>query len=200
MSREPRHYRYFVKGLDVGTSFVRCAESRGQEAVFRSERTAFVDVDQSDFTESMLSMAGMEFVKSKEDIYIVGGAAMEFANVSGQNVRRPLRSGLISSSEEEALPMIEMIISRVAGAARQSDEPLYYSIPGEPLDTDVNLAYHQKSLQSMLHKLGYDAKPINEGLAVVLPSWEAKSISPVSECRSGVEWSMYASLTGPFRC
>ncbi len=159
--------RYFGKGLDVGTSFVRSAERSGQEVVFSSERTAFVSVDQNDFTESMLAMADMEFVKSQDDIYIVGSGAMDFANISSQNVRRPLRRGLISSSEAEALPMIEMIISRVIGAARQSGEMLYYSIPGEPIDAEVNLAYHRQTLQSMLRTLGYDAKPINEGLAVV---------------------------------
>ena len=160
-------YRYFGKGLDVGTSFVRSAERGGQEVVFRSERTAFVSVDQTDFTESMLAMADMEYVKSGDDIFIVGNAAMEFANVSYQNVRRPLRNGLISPSESEALPMIEMIVSRIIRAARQSGESLYYSVPGEPLDTEVNLGYHKKTLQSMIEKLGYNAKPINEGLAVV---------------------------------
>ena len=159
--------RYFGKGLDVGTSFVRSAERSGQEVVFGTERTAFVSVNRTDFTESMLAMADMEYVKSGDDIFIVGNAAMEFANVSDQNVRRPLRNGLISPSESEALPMIEMIVSRVIGAARESGESLYYSIPGEPLDTEVNLGYHKKTLQSMLRKLGYDAKPINEGLAVV---------------------------------
>ncbi len=158
---------YFGKGLDVGTSFVRSAELSGQEVVFRSERTAFVSVDQTDFTESMLAMADMEYVKSENDIFIVGNAAMEFANVSDQNLRRPLRTGLISPSESEALPMIERIVSRVISVSRQSGESLYYSIPGEPLDTEVNLEYHKKTLQSMLQKLGYDAKPINEGLAVV---------------------------------
>ena len=160
-------YRYFGKGLDVGTSFVRSAEHGGQEVVFRSERAAFVSVDQTDFTESMLAMADVEYVKSGNDIFIVGNAAMEFANVSYQNVRRPLRNGLISPSESEALPMIEMIVSRMILAARQSGESLYYSVPGEPLDTEVNLGYHKKTLQSMIQKLGYNAKPINEGLAVV---------------------------------
>ena len=165
LSREKR--RHFGKGLDVGTSFVRSAERSGLEVVFRSERTAFVSVDQADFTESMLDMAGMEYVKSGGGIFIVGNTAMEFANVSDQDLRRPLRNGLISPSESEALPMIEMIIPRVINEARQSGEPLYYSIPGEPLDTEVNLGYHKKTLQSMLRKLGYNAKPINEGLAVV---------------------------------
>ena len=44
---------------------------------------------------------------------------------------------------------------------------MYFSVPGEPLDADVNLAYHEKTISGILRKLGYNAKPINEGLAVI---------------------------------
>jgi len=165
ISREQR--KYLGKGLDVGTSFVRCAERSGQEVVFRSERSAFIDVDKTDFTESTLELADMAYVRSGDSIYILGESALEFANIGERKLRRPLRSGLISPSEKHAIPIIEMILSRLVGPARQSGEALYYSIPGEPLDANVNLAYHTKTIQSILRKLGYTAEPINEGLAVV---------------------------------
>jgi hypothetical protein len=155
------------KGLDVGTSFLRCAERSGQDVVFRSERSAFIDLDKKDFTESMLELADMEYVRVGEEIYVVGEAAVEFANLSERKLRRPLKSGLISASEHRAIPIVEVMLSRLVGASRQPSECLYYSIPGEPLDAQVNLPYHTKTLQSILRKLGYSAEPINEGLAVV---------------------------------
>jgi hypothetical protein len=165
LTREQR--RYLGKGLDVGTSFMRCAERSGQEVVFRSERTAFIDLDKKDFTESMLEMADMDYVSVGDDIYVVGEASLEFANLSERKLRRPLRSGIISASEQRAIPILEVMLSRLVGSSRQSSEALYYSIPGEPLDAEVNLPYHTKTLQSILRKLGYNAEPINEGLAVV---------------------------------
>jgi hypothetical protein len=165
LSKEQR--RYSGKGLDVGTSFIRCAERSGQEVVFRSERSAFIDIDKKEFTESMLELADMGYVRSGDDIYILGDAAMELANISEWKLRRPLRSGVISPSERDAIPIVEMILSRVVGMARQSGEAVYYSVPGEPLDASMNLTYHTRTLQSILRKLGYNAQPINEGLAIV---------------------------------
>ena len=159
----------FGKGLDVGTSFVRVGERQGQEqeVVFRSERNAFIDVDRYDFTEPMLTLAQVEYVKNGDALYIVGNQAMEFASISNRDARRPLRSGIISPSEKEALPMIEMIIRAVVGKPLQQGEPLYYSVPGPLLDAEANLMYHEKTLQGMLRELGYAPKPINEGLAVI---------------------------------
>jgi hypothetical protein len=165
ISKEQR--RYSGKGLDVGTSFMRCAERSGQEVIFRFERSAFIDVDKKEFTESMLELADMEYIRSGNELFVLGDKAMELATISSRKLRRPLRNGLISPSEEDAVPIIEMILSRVVGPARQSGEALYFSIPGVPLDAEMNLTYHTKTLQSILRKLGYSPAPINEGLAVV---------------------------------
>lgn len=157
----------FGKGLDVGTSFVRFGERQGQETVFRSERNAFIDVDRYGFTEAMLTLAQVEYVKNEDQFYIVGNRAMEFANISNRDARRPFRNGIISPSEKEALPMIEVIIRAVVGKPMKEGEPLYYSVPGPLLDAEANLMYHEKTLQGMLEKLGYAPKVINEGLAVI---------------------------------
>ncbi len=151
----------------MGTSFVRCAEMQGQEIVARVERSAFIDLDQSDFTEGMLGMAKLDYIKSGNKLRIVGNEAMDFASISDREARRPLSTGIISPSEDEAIPMIERIIRSVAGEARQAGESLYFSVPGEPLDAEVNLAYHEKTILGILRKLGYYPKPINEGLAVI---------------------------------
>ena len=88
MSRERR--RYFGRGLDVGTSFVRCAEMQGQEIVSRSERSAFIDLNQAaDFTEGMLGMAQLDYAKNGDHLRIVGTKAIEFANISQTDARRP---------------------------------------------------------------------------------------------------------------
>jgi hypothetical protein len=155
------------KGLDVGTSFVRAAEQREREIIYRTERNAFIDIDRHHFTGTMLTRSGVEYVISEDQLHIVGTKAMEFANMLARDARRPLSSGIISPSEKEALPMIEMIMKAVVGSPKQAGETLYYSVPGAPLDSEAGLVYHEKTLQSILNKMGYTAKPINEGLAVV---------------------------------
>lgn len=161
------HNQHLGKGLDVGTSFVRAAEQHGQEIIYRTERNAFIDIDRSDYTETMLTQSGVEYVISEGQLYLVGNKAMEFANLLTLDARRPFSRGIISPSEKEALPMIEMIMKAVAGNPQRSGETLYYSIPGPPVDSEANLVYHEKTLLSILRRLGFTAKPINEGLAVV---------------------------------
>jgi actin-like ATPase involved in cell morphogenesis len=155
------------KGLDVGTSFVRFAERRGPDIVLRSERNAFIDIERHGFTETMLTEAQAEYTRYDDHLYIVGTNAMRFANVLGRDARRPMSSGIISPSEKEALPIIELLVRGVVGPPRYAQEALYYSMPGPPLDVEANLVYHEKILQGLAQRLGYAARPINEGLAVV---------------------------------
>lgn len=157
----------FGKGLDVGTSFLHFAEKQGQEIVFRTERNAFIDIDRRPFTEAMLTQAQVDYVRIEDKLYIVGNKAIEFANLFDREVRRPLSTGAISPLEGEALLMIETIIRGVVGKPGYEGETLYYSIPGPPLDAQVNLAYHEKTLQAILQKMGYAPQPIDEGLAVI---------------------------------
>jgi hypothetical protein len=157
----------FGKGLDVGTSFVRFAERQGQDVILRSERNAFIDITRYGFTESMLTSVGAEYARDGDQIHVVGDKSMRFAYVLGRDARRPISSGIISPSEKEALPMIELILRGTMGRPRDEGETLYYSMPGLPLDAEANLVYHEKILQGMLQKLGYAPTPINEGLAMI---------------------------------
>ena len=155
------------RGLDVGTAFVYCAQKRGLQVNFRTQRDAFFDIERSEFTENILKRSDVKYILSKDKIYVVGNDAIRFANVFGRNTRRPLKSGVISPEETEALPIIELIIKSVLGSPSEKDEICYYSVPGSPVDADFDAIYHQNIIKGFLEKWGYKAKPINEGLAVI---------------------------------
>jgi len=155
------------KGLDVGTVFVDCAQKTGSEVTFRIQRNAFFDIEYSEFVRGILEKSEVKYVLSKDKIYIVGDDAIKFANLFGRNLRRPMRSGIISSREEEALLVMEVIIKSVLGPPSKKEEICYYSVPGSPINADFNTIYHQNVINGFLEKLGYKPKPINEGLAIV---------------------------------
>jgi len=155
------------KGLDVGTAFIVCAERHGGRIAFRTQRDAFFDIEYSDFTKQMLIKSQVNYIEKDDRLYVVGNEAMEFANIFHAELRRPLKRGVISPSEKEALPMVELIIRGVAGKPAYEGETIYFSIPGPALDANFDRVYHEKILEGMLTRLGYKAKPINEGLAVV---------------------------------
>jgi len=170
------------KGVDIGTMFVKCAQKEGEEIVFRSQRNAFFEVEHTDFTKKILDNSKVKYIIKEDNLYVVGDEALEFANMFNKETRRPLSKGVISPTEKEALPMIELLIKSVVGeptykpkgnglpSDRQSHkgEIVYFSVPGEPLDADFNVLYHIKMVEGFLKTLGYTPKPINEGHAIIL--------------------------------
>jgi len=156
------------KGVDIGTAFVKCAEKQGGKIIFRSERNAFFEVEHGDFTKKILDNSDVKYIIKEEKLYVVGNEALEFANMFNKETRRPLSRGIISPSEKEALPMVELLIKSVIGDSTHKGEIAYFSVPGEPLDADFNVIYHTKMLEGFLKILGYTPKSINEGHAVIL--------------------------------
>ena len=156
------------KGLDIGTAFLVCAEKVGNDVVFRSERNAFFEVEKNDFTKNMLDSSKVKYIIREDKLYVVGDEALEFANIFNKDTRRPLSNGVISPKEKEALPMVELLIKTLLEQPSSEGEVVYYSVPGEPLDADFNVIYHERILNEFLKKIGYTPKPINEGYAIVL--------------------------------
>ena len=155
------------KGLDIGTAFIYCAQKRGSQVVFRTQRNAFFDIEYSEFTRGILEKSDVKYVLSKDKLYVVGDDAIKFANVFAKSTRRPMKNGVLSPEEPEALPIVELIIKSVLGSPSEKNELCYYSVPGTPVDADFDAIYHQNVIKAFLEKWGYRPKPINEGLAVV---------------------------------
>jgi hypothetical protein len=157
-----------VKGLDVGTAFIYSAQKGGSEVAFRKERNAFFDIEHSDFTEEIFKKSNVKYALKENRLYIVGEDAIKFANLFGKNTRRPLRDGVISPKEEDAIPIIDLLIKSILRAPRSKEELIYYSVPGSPVDANFDIIYHQTIIKRFLENSGYRGKPINEGLAVIL--------------------------------
>ena len=155
------------KGLDVGTAFIYAAQKNGNQVSFKSQRNAFLDLEFGDFSRDILKRSDVKYIHRDNRFYVIGDDAMKFANVFGKDTRRPLQGGVINAQEEDALPIVELIIKSTLGPHRHKFEPVYYSVPGNPVDADFNTIYHENIIAEMLRGWGYNPKPINEGLAVI---------------------------------
>lgn len=156
------------KGVDIGTMFVKCAQKEGEEIAFRSQRNAFFEVEHTDFTKNILDNSKVKYIIKEDKLYVVGDEALQFANMFNKETRRPLSRGVISPTEREALPMVELLIKSVVSEPTYKGELVYFSVPGEPLDADFNVIYHIKMIEGFLKTLGYTPKSINEGHAIIL--------------------------------
>jgi hypothetical protein len=155
-----------VKGLDLGTSRIVLATLSGQKVNFTPQLNAFVDIPYSKMTEQMLTRENILHAVEGSHIYAYGNRADEFAKFLEGDTRRPMQSGLLNPAEPKNLQMIELLLGQLCGKAR-NDEKLCLSIPSAPQDRGSDLIYHERSVQGIVEKLGYQAQPVNEGLAIV---------------------------------
>lgn len=175
-----------AKGLDDGTMNVICAKRVGDSTVFASERNAFIEVDSSELARNMLDSAEVSYIEKGDKFYVLGEDAFRIANVFGCNVRRPMKHGIISSEELESIPVIEVIINGLVGSPEQ-DEVLCISSPANPINSEINVLYHKKTIETLAQKMHYNTHVIDEGLAVIY--------SELSESFTGVGVSVGAGLT-----
>ena len=95
------------------------------------------------------------------------------SSVSAQNlvyseVRRPMQKGLITPEEIYAIPIMKEIINLVVPRSAEVAVPLCFSVPAPEVGFESDLVFHEGILKKYLMGLGYKAKSISEGMAVVL--------------------------------
>ncbi len=157
-----------AKGLDVGTMNIISAERKGDKTTLTQQRNSFVEIEYSEVAEKMLARSDVLYIRKDNQVFIVGEDALNFANVFNKETRRPMHKGILSRDEKSAIPMIRLIIERLVGAPNHDGELIYYTSPARPSDDPrQDVLYHQKTIESILRKLGYTPRVINEGMSVV---------------------------------
>ncbi len=142
------------KGLDVGTANLAAAVQNDEGGItVNVERNAFLDINSDVYSKNMLTKLKVPYIVHNTKLVVIGEAAFELANVFGKETRRPMKDGLISPAEVDALPMIKLIINKVLGEPNATGETVYFSVPAVSLDVVKNVVYHHGLFESMLSKL-----------------------------------------------
>lgn len=170
-------------GLDLGTSSIVSARQNGGKKIeATSELNAFIELPKSKFTEQILHQNEIDFVRENGHLVVFGNGAFKFANLFNSETRRPMRHGLVNASEPYAQKLLEVIVAKLVGKARASKtkpELVCFSVPGAPRDAPSSLVYHEALMKQMLESLGFQARSINEGLAVVFSELEKENFSGI---------------------
>lgn len=176
------------KGLDIGTvNLVASAGGGGDKTEFKKQRNVFFESSVDPVTKNFLSQHEIPYVLIKDKYYILGDKAFELANVFNKEVRRPMKDGMISPREIEALPVMKLLIENILGKPTSDKEICYYSIPADPIDNDLNVIYHQEVFNKLLSSLGYAPKTIVEGRALVLAELESDGFTGIGiSCGGGM--------------
>src|SRR6185369_11082494 len=175
-------------GLDVGTSRLVLASGSAERVKSKAELNAFIAVPFSKFTENILKQNKVSYqLNGGTTLQVYGNEAARFATVFNTEVRRPMNGGTLNPNEEYSMSVMQAIIQQLVRKTKNG-ETMRFSVPGALRnDGSLNLVYHEAMLRDLLGSMGYNAKGINEGLAVVFAELEKENFSGIGiSCGGGM--------------
>jgi actin-like ATPase involved in cell morphogenesis len=177
------------RGLDVGTVNICAAAKKVPvgDIVYNIQRNAFLDMRSDAYTKKMLMKLGIDYIVQGDKGYVIGDAAFELANVFDKTTRRPMKDGMISPVEPEALLIVSLIIAEMLGHPKKEGEVCAFSVPADPIDVERNVIYHRGALEAVLRKLGYTPRPMLEGHSIVFSELKEQDFTGIGiSCGGGM--------------
>ena len=166
-------------GLDLGTMNIVSARRTPNGVETTRMRDVFLDLPIT--AKKMLRLAKTSFVERDDEIFILGDAALETANIFGREPRRPLSGGLISAGETEAMEVLLLLVKHVLGEPRVKNEVCYFSVPAEPIDQpDKDIIYHRGVFEKLVSQCGYRGISSNEAMGIIFSECSAETFSGIS--------------------
>lgn len=174
-------------GLDIGTSRIVVARSAEKRYVYESQLNAFLALPYSKLTESLLQRENVFHEVRGQEIVVMGNDAQRFAEVFHVETRRPMQNGVLNPHEPHSLGVMRSIIGRLTGKAAAEGQKVFFSVPAPVDGEDCGIPYHQTSISQILKELGFEPKPIAEGLAVVFGELGESNFTGIGiSCGSGL--------------
>jgi hypothetical protein len=133
-----------------------------------------------------------------DEIVVAGNDAANFAEVFHVETRRPMHRGVLNPREPHSLAVVRRIITKLLGNAGAEPTKVLFGVPAPVDNQEDGLAHHEASIRQILTGLGYEADPIEEGLAVVFGELAASNYSGFGiSCGSGLCNVCLAELSVP---
>ena len=186
MSKTEQEYTQPL-GLDVGTSRIVAARSNDKRYEYEAQLNAFLTIPYSKLAESLLQKENVFHEVHGPEILVAGNDAQKFAEVFHVETRRPMQNGVLNPKEPHSLAVVQSIIAKLVGKAAGEGQKIYFSVPAPTDGVAGSLAYHEASIRQILTELGYQATPIDEGLAVVFGELGGSNYTGIGiSCGSGL--------------
>jgi hypothetical protein len=158
-------------GCDCGTSNLLSGRLDNNNSISINKiRDAFLKIEKTEEAETIMKQLNVSFAEDSDFMYILGDSALEISNLLGKTAQRPMKNGIISSIDIDAIPMLETLLSKLLGKPLISNEICVYTIPAMPLnlkeDQIFNLGYHEDKLNQVIESLGFTPKATNEAVCI----------------------------------
>jgi actin-like ATPase involved in cell morphogenesis len=155
-------------GVDIGTSNIVVARRNKEgEFVNRFHRNMLYPLDVSEEAVDLLEKSNYLYVKVGDKYFVVGEDALTLVNAIGKGeVVRPMKDGILNPSLKESSELLFYIVKTVVGPPIVEGETLRFSVPADPVDSNINNKFHEMILTNFFKKMGYDPKPVNEAMCI----------------------------------
>jgi len=168
-------------GIDLGTMFLQSARDNNGQITYNTVRDCYREISYDQEFEDTLKAQCAHYLRDDKAIYVLGDDAYlqagmaefgaEIGHKSIEILKRPMKDGVLNPDSPKMAMMIlrelmRACIEKGVGPARPG-EILYFSIPANPVDSDINNAFHRNMAEQYLKSIGFDARPLGEALAIV---------------------------------
>jgi len=167
---------------DLGTMFLQSIREDDEgNLVYNEVRDCYREIEYDPEFEDALKQQNVPYMKDDRKIYVLGNAAYSQARMAefgadikigsdNEILKRPMKDGILNpDSPKIAMTILrelqKICIEEHVGPARKN-EVLFFSVPANPVDSTINNSFHAKTAERYLRSLGYDARPLGEGLSV----------------------------------
>ncbi|MEN8149776.1 MAG: cell division protein FtsA [Planctomycetota bacterium] len=157
------------RGLDIGTAnLLTAAQDESGQVTVKRERNAFLEIPpEVSGNQEVLTKLDVPYVRHRDRFYVLGDVSFQLANMFDREVRRPMRDGFLSPTEQDAIPILKFLLDRLLGPPAVEGEPVCFCVPAPSIDRENDIRYHEGIVCGVLSKIGYTPKSMSEGHAVV---------------------------------
>ena len=174
-------------GLDVGTSRIVAAQRLEKTTQYQAQLNAFVTLPFSKLTQGVLKKERIPHSVQDTEITVFGDESERFANLFHAETRRPMLRGVLNPEESNSLRLVREIVMLLTADTPGQGQKLCFSVPAAPLGAGEEVIAHESDLKKMLTELGYEARSISEGLAVVYGEMETSNYTGIGvSCGGGL--------------
>ena len=166
-------------GLDVGTSRIVVAERHRDEFRCRARLNAFVAIPATKMAERALAQESVPYLVRGGEILIFGDESEKFADLFHLPARRPMSRGILNPSEPDGLSIVRQILGSLFGDSGGEGKKVCFSVPAPALGAEDSVTYHEAAVGQLLGESGYDARSINEGLAVIYAELDSSNFTGI---------------------
>lgn len=157
------------RGIDFGREdFVSAVQDESGSVTLKIVPNACLDIPPGDPDRGELEKISAQYRGARDGNTVIGEAAIRLGRRIGRDTRQAITSVVLSPEDEGLMPALRFMTAGILGRPKAPGEKCFFSVPADLAGGGrLDVAYHRSALERMISGLGFTAKSILEGHAVV---------------------------------